>query len=168
MKKIFANLFLLTGCMFTIGITAVMAQNATTAAGGAATGTGGTVYYSVGQVFSQSLNTSDCSAYKVLQGVEQKQGIVPAVISSWLGLTNDWFAASNWSCGVPNAASNITIPPNGGGVLFQPVIAAGVAQVHNLIINPNASVTNNGILQVSSGGIVTNQGIFTNNGTFNQ
>jgi len=56
--------------MLAFTLTQVFAQNATTAAGGTATGTGGNVYYSVGQVF---YSTVFSSGHNVRQGVEQVQ-----------------------------------------------------------------------------------------------
>lgn len=70
MKK-FINIqaLLLVGLM-ALNFSAVLAQQATTASGGTATGAGGAVYYSVGQVFYSTVYSS---GYNVRQGVEQVQ-----------------------------------------------------------------------------------------------
>jgi hypothetical protein len=60
------------------GITTVQAQQATTATGGDASGSGGTVAYSVGQVVYTTYTGSNCS---VAQGVQQ-----PYEISTVLGV----------------------------------------------------------------------------------
>jgi hypothetical protein len=100
------------------------------------------------------------------------QPSVPCSTDSWLGTTStDWFNASNWSGGiVPTALTDVTIPPVGGTVLYQPVIGSGTANAHNLIINASATLTINSgaTLDLNGGGVVTNHGTLTNLGTFNQ
>lgn len=68
MKKIFKNQVLLLACMMALILPGVNAQHATTASGGTATGTGGAVYYSVGQVF---YSTVFSPGHNIRQGVEQ-------------------------------------------------------------------------------------------------
>jgi hypothetical protein len=70
MKNIFKIQNLLFIGMMVLVIPGVQAQNATTAAGGTATGPGGAVYYSVGQVF---YSTVFSNGQNVRQGVEQVQ-----------------------------------------------------------------------------------------------
>jgi hypothetical protein len=96
--------------------------------------------------------------------------VISCITNTWAGTTStNWFNPANWTCGVvPTATSDVVIQPIGGAVVYQPVIAAGTANVHNLTIQSSASLTNNGTLTIGSGGIVTNSGTFTNNGTFNQ
>ena len=55
-------------CFLTLGVIGVRAQNATTAAGGDASGAGGSSAYSVGQV---AYNYSSSTAGSVNQGVQQ-------------------------------------------------------------------------------------------------
>jgi hypothetical protein len=92
--------------------------------------------------------------------------------SNWLGsASSNWFDPANWSCGlIPAAITDVIIPPNGGTVLFQPVIGPGTANTHNLTINTSATITINSgaTLNINGGGVVTNHGTFRNNGTFNQ
>jgi hypothetical protein len=92
--------------------------------------------------------------------------------NNWLGTANnDWFNPSNWSCGfIPTAASDVTIPPIGGTVLYQPVIGSGTANAHNLNINASATLTISlgATLNINGGGVVTNNGTLFNNGIFNQ
>lgn len=60
--KIYATL------LFALGMTTVIAQHATTASGGNASGNGGSVSYSVGQIVYK---TNSCSLGSVSQGVQQ-------------------------------------------------------------------------------------------------
>jgi Protein of unknown function (DUF1566) len=89
-------------------------------------------------------------------------------VNTWTGTTStDWSVSTNWSAGVPTAASDVDIPAAPSN---QPVITNGTtALVNNLTIHTGASLTINtgGTLNVAPGGVVTNNGTFTTNGTFN-
>jgi uncharacterized protein (TIGR02145 family) len=88
-------------------------------------------------------------------------------VNTWTGTTSNlWSDASNWSAGLPTAASDVDIPAAPSN---QPVITNGTtALVHNLTIHTGASLTidNGGTLNVAPGGVITNSGSFTNNGSF--
>lgn len=92
----------------------------------------------------------------------------PPSVDTWTGTTSNlWSDASNWSAGVPTAASDADIP---AAPVNQPVITNGTtALVNNLTIHTGATLTINsgGTLNVTAGGVFTNSGTFTNNGTFN-
>src|SRR4029078_8708921 len=77
--------------------------------------------------------------------------------NTWLGITNDWFAPSNWCTGVvPVSTTDVSIVP---GTPNQPVINAGGAVCHTIIIAAGASLTING------SNILSVAGDWTNNGT---
>ena len=79
--------------------------------------------------------------------------------NTWLGITNDWFAPSNWCTGVvPVSTTDVSIVP---GTPNQPVINAGGAVCHTIIIAAGASLTING------SNILSVAGDWTNNGTLN-
>jgi hypothetical protein len=79
--------------------------------------------------------------------------VVITASNKWQGVTADWNLSSNWSCGVPTAASNVSIP---AGTVY-PIIS-GTSFVNNITINNGASLT------VSNGGTFHIHGTITNNG----
>ncbi|QNH62728.1 T9SS type A sorting domain-containing protein [Hymenobacter sediminicola] len=81
----------------------------------------------------------------------------PPVASTWTGTTStDWFAAGNWTAGVPTATLDATVP---AGAPRYPVIASGTALARNLTLAAGASLT-------LTAGTLNLQGQFSNNGTF--
>ncbi len=79
----------------------------------------------------------------------------------WNGGTTAWGTASNWSCGVlPTSLNNVTIPtaPSGGN---QPTVNVVSAAVRDISVHAGATVT------ISSGNALTVHGNLTNNGTVN-
>jgi hypothetical protein len=76
---------------------------------------------------------------------------------TWLGATNDWFSDINWSAGVPDAATDVTV---NSSVVNQPVIDAGTvyAECNNLTIDPGAS------LNLNAGQALTVYGNLNNSG----
>lgn len=76
--------------------------------------------------------------------------------TTWLGLTNDWDVGSpiNWNNGYPSSNTTAIIP---AGTPFQPQIN-GVAECFNLIIQPGATVTINGVNNINIYGNLTNDG----------
>jgi hypothetical protein len=97
-------------------------------------------------------------------GAVTATGTITINPDTWLGVTStNWFVASNWSCGVPIATTDVTIP---AGTPFSPVIAGGTAQVHNLTIQGGAILTNNATLNVNGGGTETNNGTYKGTGAF--
>ncbi|WP_426059460.1 T9SS type A sorting domain-containing protein [Hymenobacter sp. B1770] len=77
--------------------------------------------------------------------------------TSWTGLVStDWFAAGNWSAGVPTPAVDALVPaaaPN------MPAVAAGTATARALTLNAGATLT-------QTGGTLDVRADLTNNGTF--
>ena len=82
----------------------------------------------------------------------------------WLGLTNDWFAPSNWCTGaIPGATIDVNIP---AGTPNQPVIGSPGAVCHSINISNGASLTINGSNIFSVSGDWTNSGtLIANNST---
>jgi putative metal-binding protein/Ig-like domain-containing protein len=77
----------------------------------------------------------------------------------WLGITNDWFAPSNWCTGaIPVSTIDVSIPP---GTTNQPVISAPGAVCHSINISSGASLT------ITGSNILSVSGDFTNSGTLN-
>jgi PKD repeat protein len=76
--------------------------------------------------------------------------------TTWLGLTNDWDVGSpiNWSNGYPSSNTTAIIVP---GTPFQPQVN-GVAECFNLIIQPGATLTINGVNTINIYGSLTNDG----------
>ena len=86
-------------------------------------------------------------------------------LNTWLGTAGtDWFDPANWSCGqVPTSTSTVVIP---GGSANYPLLGAGTPAATHLTVAPGAALTltgtltllgnltNNGILNVSTGTLV--------------
>lgn len=80
--------------------------------------------------------------------------LASSLITTWTGATStDWTDATNWSNGVPNPASNVTI----GTATYQPTIASNVT-INSLAIASGAtlSINEGKVLEVS--GTITNAG----------
>lgn len=79
----------------------------------------------------------------------------------WTGaVSTDWYTLANWSCEIPKATSDITIPayaPNKPIIPLKPASATETARCRNIIIDSGASVT------VDSLGVFTVFGKMTNN-----
>lgn len=81
----------------------------------------------------------------------------PVVTTFWTGSVNtDWFNAGNWSAGVPIKNLNAQIP---NGLTNYPVITGLTAEVKNILVETNASLSTEGELSI--------YGNWTNNGTYN-
>jgi hypothetical protein len=79
--------------------------------------------------------------------------------TTWNGsVSTDWFAGSNWSSGIPTAATDVTIP---SGTANPPVINGTGAVCNNLTVNSGASLT------ISGTNALTISGNFSNSGSFN-
>ena len=80
-------------------------------------------------------------------------------LDSWTGATStNWFAAGNWTAGVPTVAVDATIPTSPSGSRF-PAITAGTGNVRNLNLNSGATLTHTGgTLNIAAN--LTNNGIF--------
>jgi hypothetical protein len=63
-----------------------------------------------------------------------------APVCTWLGTTNNWFTASNWSCGfVPTATTTAEVP-----VTANNPSVTGAATAKNLTVNSGVTITLNG------------------------
>src|SRR6187549_3182483 len=84
--------------------------------------------------------------------------------NTWLGVTSDWFAPSNWCTGaIPVSTIDVIIP---SGTPNQPVINASGAVCHSINISSGASLTINGSNILSISGDWTNTGtLIANNST---
>jgi hypothetical protein len=87
--------------------------------------------------------------------------VTAAIVSSgsWIGGTStDWSNASNWCGGVPTSATNVTIPSG----TANSVVISSSANVNSLTISSGAAVSTSGTPTIA----ISNNGSFTNNGTF--
>ena len=84
---------------------------------------------------------------------------ISAPTTTWLGLTNDWDVGSpiNWSNGYPSSNTTAIIAT---GTPFQPQVN-GVAECYNLVIQPGATVTINGVNTINIYGDLINDGTLT-------
>jgi hypothetical protein len=141
--------------MLLITFTGTHAQQAAVSGGLQATGAGGSVAFSVGQV---AFIAPGGGGFTAQQGVQQAYSLYPWM---WTGnVSTDWHTPGNWQGGtVPTSADSVGIPtaPVGGNF---PVIS-GAAASEDLTVQPGATVT------VSSGNSITVHGVLTNNGTVN-
>jgi hypothetical protein len=130
------------------------AQQAVLAAGGEATGAGGTVSFSVGQIdFVEATGAGG----KANQGVQQPE--LPDFM--WTGETStDWAVTTNWSNRtVPTDADNVLItryPSNQPHITLDP---ATPAETNDLAVRTGATVT------VDAGKAMTINGDLANAGT---
>jgi len=132
----------------------VSAQQAILAAGGEATGAGGTVSFSVGQI---DYIEATGGGGKANQGVQQPE--LPDFM--WTGETStDWAVTTNWSKRVvPTNASNVLItryPANQPHITLDP---ATPAETNDLAVRSGATVT------VDAGKAMTINGDLNNAGT---
>jgi hypothetical protein len=85
-----------------------------------------------------------------------------ALTTEWLGGSTDWFAASNWSAGVPTATINAHVPNVSSGRYPELTTAGVTAEVHSLTIDKYANFTHTaGTLAVSGNLICRAYGTFT-------
>src|SRR5688572_28284618 len=88
----------------------------------------------------------------------------------WLGTTStDWNTASNWSTAtVPTIATNVEIAPSPN----IPLVPVAGASCNNLTILPGATLNGGGTIATAvpaapaTGGTLTVEGNFINNGTY--
>ncbi|MEO6499133.1 MAG: hypothetical protein ABIN95_08980 [Mucilaginibacter sp.] len=89
--------------------------------------------------------------------------------STWTGAagTTAWNTAGNWSAGVPNAATDVTIPD----VTNNPLISTSGISVKSVLVQAGGvlTISSAGVLNIngSSGDGMDNLGTVTNNGTIN-
>ncbi len=99
----------------------------------------------------------------------------------WTGTVDgDWHDINNWSCAVPDASTDVTIPdacpnyPNeysgGNPVCASLTINSGAAPNITIItgktLDCGGNITNNGIITMENGSFIECAGNWTNNGTF--
>lgn len=131
----------------------VSAQQAILAAGGEATGAGGTVSFSVGQI---DYIEATGGGGKANQGVQQPE--LPDFM--WTGETStDWAVTTNWSNRtVPTDADNVIItryPSNQPHITLDP---ATPAETNDLAVRSGATVTVDAGKALTIAGDVTNEG----------
>jgi hypothetical protein len=81
----------------------------------------------------------------------------PVTLTTWTGnVSTDWFAAGNWTAGVPTSTLDAVIP---AGAPRYPLLSAGAATTKALTLNTGASLA-------QAGGTLDVRGNWTNNGTF--
>ena len=62
-------------------------------------------------------------------------GSVVLNTTNWIGLTNDWSVATNWSTGaVPSGSTDVVIPTTPSGGAGFPVLNGGTLSVNKLTI----------------------------------
>ncbi|WP_227606706.1 T9SS type A sorting domain-containing protein [Hymenobacter translucens] len=82
----------------------------------------------------------------------------PGTTTVWSGASStNWFTAANWTNGVPNGSFDAVVPVVASG--NYPNITSGAASVRSLSINSGAQVT-------QSGGTLSSNGSFLNDGQF--
>ncbi|PJJ59046.1 putative secreted protein (Por secretion system target) [Hymenobacter chitinivorans DSM 11115] len=82
--------------------------------------------------------------------------------TTWTGNSStDWFAAGNWTAGVPTSTLDAFI--NSGAARY-PVLTSGTASAKNLVLGTNASLTQSGGAIVVSGDGFAIDGTFTATG----
>jgi hypothetical protein len=84
-----------------------------------------------------STGTTGCTSYS------STVSIVGTTANYWKGVTNDWHNETNWCLNLPNENQTVVI----GDTDFDPLISA-TANVKDLIILNDASLTNNGNLNI--------------------
>lgn len=130
----------------------VQAQHALVTSGGNATGLGGSVSYSIGQVFYTS-NTSSIGS--LTQGVQQVNN---SCLPLWTGaISTDWNTPGNWSCGVvPTSISDVTIAVAAN----QPVLSTNVT-IQTLTLETGTTMTVPTELNLTVTNYINNSGILT-------
>lgn len=135
------------------GVNTALAQQAILAAGGEATGAGGTGSFSVGQI---DYITATGAGSKASQGVQQP--VVPDFM--WTGETStDWAVTTNWSNRtVPTDADDVLItryPSNQPHITLDP---AAPAETNDLVVRSGATVTVNAGKALTVTGDVSSEG----------
>jgi hypothetical protein len=141
----------ITLLFFLFAVCTIRAQDALVASGGNASGTGGSVSYSIGQLFYTGNSSASGS---VAAGVQQATVCVPI----WTGaLSTAWNEQGNWSCGaVPNAGSDVTI----AAASNQPVLSTDVI-IHSLTLETATAMRVPSGLNLTVSNYIANSGTFT-------
>jgi hypothetical protein len=109
-----------------------------------------------------ALSSSTYYVSQTVSGCESARTSVAVTINSsgtWIGGTStDWSNAANWCGGVPTSATNVTIPSG----TANSVVISSSANVNSLTINSGATISTSGTPTIT----ISNNGSFTNNGTF--
>ncbi|GAB2872570.1 fibronectin type III domain-containing protein [Hymenobacter ruber] len=77
-----------------------------------------------------------------------------APLTEWLGTSHDWFAATNWTNGVPTAATNAHIANLPSGTYPELTTPSATAEVRSLTIDKYASFTHTAGTLAVSGNLV--------------
>ncbi|MES2431454.1 MAG: hypothetical protein V4556_10975 [Bacteroidota bacterium] len=105
-----------------------------------------------------SAATGTYSVIATVGGCSSAAGTTDAVVSTnqWLGGTSQsWGLSANWSCGVPSASTDVTIP---SGAPRYPSLSSGTISARNITIQNGALITVSGTGILRIGGSVTNEG----------
>lgn len=89
-----------------------------------------------------------CGTTTIGEVEDYKITVLPAT-NTWIGTSTNWNSASNWSDNtVPTSSYDVVIPTTPSGTNY-PVIQLGTtAKCNTLTVNPNATITVNGTLEV--------------------
>ena len=106
-------------------LTGLQAQESVNITGGNATGTGGSVTYSVGQLVYE-INSG--SSIEMTQGVQQ-----PSPASSTFQTDGNWNSSGNWSAGIPTTITN--------AILAATCNVDGQSPAQNVTVYPGVALT---------------------------
>jgi hypothetical protein len=145
--------YILTCLGVLLGLQSLQAQESLNAAGGSATGSGGSISYSVGQPFYDYNGNSTQGSYT--KGVQFSQP------NMWLGtVSTDFNNPANWSAGnIPTVAETIIVG-SGGNILN----ITSSKTVNNVVVLPGATLNITATLSIE-GSILNNGTINATNGT---
>ena len=126
------------------GVTAAWTGNVITISGTPTTAVGSPYNYSIPL-------TGGCSSVNAT-------GTITISNNIWTGGANttSWTTAGNWTCGVPNALSNVTI----ASASFYPEISSNVT-INSLTINSTATLKVNALFDLTVTGVIANSGTLT-------
>jgi hypothetical protein len=127
------------------------------------TNPGNTNVYATASASTINAGTYTMQVTDVYGCVSKYDSVITVNTNNWLGVDTDWTNPLNWSCGVPTATKNASIP---GALANYPIIITGVnAACKNLTIANSASLTTTGTGTLSIANTYSSNGTLTNNGT---
>ncbi len=107
-------------------------------------------------VSGYSLSGTAASNYTLSQPSGLKASIL-SLNTTWLGINTNWNNVANWDNGIPSNAQTAIIP----NTTILPTLGSNIT-IDALVINRNATLTNNGTIQLVSN--VTNNGTISGTG----
>ncbi len=117
------------------------------------------------KIYAYTLAPFNCYAWLKTPSLTTTVKVKPK--GQWYGKTSsDWNTGVNWSCGVPDLTTNVLVADKKSPApyYFPTVAVASTGTVKDLTIQPGATVTVNGALQIA--GTIYNTGALTaTNGT---